>query len=147
MRDPNRIPQILSLLEKGWKQVPDWRFCQIFENIKRYSGKDDLFYMEDNEFIQLLTDYFDLDEKTMKSYYIIVPRDDGYTYLTVDSNGKYKLLSKTVRLDASLMFEDKIAAECYIKSHFDKKHYIAQEISLNKDYYKKIKDNNIKNNT
>ena len=62
MRDPNRIPYIMSLIAQGWQKVPDWRIGQIFENLKRYSGKDDLFYMEDDEFIQLLINYFDLDE-------------------------------------------------------------------------------------
>lgn len=62
MRNPDRIPYILSLIAQGWQKVPDWRFCQIFENLKRYSGKDDLFYMEDDEFIQLIIDYFDIDE-------------------------------------------------------------------------------------
>ena len=62
MRDPNRIPYIMSLIAQGWQKVPDRRIGQIFENLKRYSGKDDLFYMEDDEFIQLLINYFDLDE-------------------------------------------------------------------------------------
>lgn len=62
MRNPNRIPYIMSLIAQGWQKVPDLRIGQIFENLKRYSGKDDLFYMEDDEFIQLIIDYFDLDE-------------------------------------------------------------------------------------
>ena len=62
MRDPNRIPEIMKLLETGWKQVPDWRFCQLFENLKRYSNKSDLFYLEDEDFEQLIKDFFDLEE-------------------------------------------------------------------------------------
>ena len=62
MRNPNRIPYIMSLVTRGWQKVPDWRICQVFENLKRYSGRDDLFYMEDDEFIKLIIDYFDLDE-------------------------------------------------------------------------------------
>lgn len=62
MRNPERISEIITLLCTVWEKVPDWRFCQIFENLKRYSGKDDLFYMEDDEFIQLVIDYFDIDE-------------------------------------------------------------------------------------
>lgn len=62
MRDPNRIPYIMALIAQGWYKMPDLRIGQIFENLKRYSGKDDLFYMEDDEFIQLLINYFDLDE-------------------------------------------------------------------------------------
>ena len=63
MRDSNRIPHILSLIAQGWQQVPDWRFGQLIENLKRYSGKDDLFYMEDDDIEKLIIDFFDLDEK------------------------------------------------------------------------------------
>ena len=63
MRNPDKIPYIMSLIARGWQTVPDLRIGQIFENLKRYSGKDDLFYIEDGEFIQLIIDYFDLNEK------------------------------------------------------------------------------------
>lgn len=63
MRNPDRIPYIMSLIARGWQKVPDWRIAQVFENLKRYSGKDDLFYMEDDEFERLIIDYFDLDDK------------------------------------------------------------------------------------
>lgn len=61
MREPNRIPKLLKLLETGWSKVPDLRLGQIFENIKGYSGKADLFYLEDEDFEQLIKDYFDLE--------------------------------------------------------------------------------------
>ena len=64
MRDPSRIEEIINLLRKGWAQMPDWRFGQIIENLKRYIGKEDLFYVEDDEFVNYLIDYFDLDEDT-----------------------------------------------------------------------------------
>ena len=60
MRDPNRISEILNLLEAGWSKIPDLRLGQIFENIKRYSEKEDLFYTEDEDFEQLIKSYFDL---------------------------------------------------------------------------------------
>lgn len=53
----------MTLLQKGWEKVPDWRFGQIIENFKRYIGKDDIFYIEDEELKQWLIDYFDLDEE------------------------------------------------------------------------------------
>lgn len=62
MRDPNRIAKILALLGAGWYKVPDYRLGQIFENLKKYSGKEDLFYLEDAEFEKLLINYFDLEE-------------------------------------------------------------------------------------
>ena len=75
MRNPNRIPYIMSLIAQGWQKVPDWRITQVFENLKRYSGKDDLFYMEDEEFIQLIIDYFDLDQPHES---VMLP--DNYTF-------------------------------------------------------------------
>lgn len=61
MRDPNRIPQILALLAQGWRQMPDIRFGQLIENLKRYIGKEDIFYIEDDDMIHHLIDYFDLE--------------------------------------------------------------------------------------
>lgn len=62
MRNPDRIPEIITLLQKGWEKVPDWRIGQLLENLKRYTGKDDLFYIEDEEMMKYIIDYFDLDE-------------------------------------------------------------------------------------
>ena len=61
-RDPERIPKILALLEKGWKKNPDLRLGQIFENLKRYMQKENLFYIEDEVIINELVNYFDLNE-------------------------------------------------------------------------------------
>lgn len=62
-RDPERIPKILSLLEKGWRKNPDLRLGQIFENLKRYMRKEDLFYIEDEIIAQEIVNYFDLDKE------------------------------------------------------------------------------------
>lgn len=62
MRNPDRIPEIITLLQLGWQKVPDWRIGQLLENLKRYTGKDDLFYIEDEEMMKYIIDYFDLDE-------------------------------------------------------------------------------------
>ena len=59
-RDPERIPKILSLLEKGWRKNPDLRLGQIFENLKHYMRKEDLFYIEDEVITQEIVNYFDL---------------------------------------------------------------------------------------
>jgi hypothetical protein len=58
VRDPNRIPEFLALMQKCWEKVPDWRFGQLIENIKRFSGKPDLFYLEDDDFEKILKEYF-----------------------------------------------------------------------------------------
>lgn len=49
MRDPNRIPRVLDLLEKAWAEVPDWRLGQLIENIARDMGWNDAYYMEDDD--------------------------------------------------------------------------------------------------
>ena len=62
MRDSNRISEVLSMLRQGWEKVPDWRFGQLIENLKRYIGVDDLFYIEDDKMIEKIIDFFDLEE-------------------------------------------------------------------------------------
>ena len=63
MRDPKRIPEILKLLQECWENVPDWRFGQLIENLKRYIGSTDLFYIEDDRFVQYLKEFFQVDEE------------------------------------------------------------------------------------
>lgn len=64
MRDKYRIVNLLTLFATGWSKVPDMRFGQIIENLKKYSGKEDLFYLEDDEMERLIIDYFDLGSTT-----------------------------------------------------------------------------------
>lgn len=64
MRDSNRISEVLSMLRQGWEKVPDWRFGQLIENLKRYIGVDDLFYIEDDKMIEKIIDFFALEEGT-----------------------------------------------------------------------------------
>lgn len=64
MRNSDRILEILTLLQLGWQKVPDWRFGQLIENLKRYTGKYDLFYVEDDEMMKEIIDFFDLDDWT-----------------------------------------------------------------------------------
>ena len=45
MRDPKRITPLLTELSEQWKKFPDWRFGQLIENIKRFYGVDDLFFI------------------------------------------------------------------------------------------------------
>lgn len=62
MRNPNRIYDIMEALTQGWTRVPDWRFGQLIENLKRYIGKDDLFYIEDDEMLKYIESYFDMEK-------------------------------------------------------------------------------------
>lgn len=58
MRDVSRIPRIISVLEDIWRRVPYWRLGQLIENIKAFTGKDDLFYIEDDEMENILKEIF-----------------------------------------------------------------------------------------
>lgn len=64
MRDPKRISQMLELIQRGWEEmVPDWRFGQLIENLNRYIGVDDLFYIEDDKMAELIAEFFGLEEE------------------------------------------------------------------------------------
>lgn len=58
MRDIRRIERLTDKLRLYWMEVQDWRFGQLIENLKRYSGKADLFYIEDDKFEQILDGFF-----------------------------------------------------------------------------------------
>ena len=62
MRDPNRIPEFLATVQMCWEKVPDWRFGQLIENLKRFMDKQDLFYIEDDDLTAYLLDFFNLSE-------------------------------------------------------------------------------------
>jgi hypothetical protein len=89
MRDPKRIPRILTLLFKIWEQQPDLRFNQLVQNLQSlYSQQNndfgkrhfyekngeisyqnyyiDLFYLEDDQWEQFLTDYWSEIEKELQ---------------------------------------------------------------------------------
>lgn len=63
MRNPDRIYEVMTLLQAGWQKVPDWRFGQLVENLKRYIGVDDLFYVEDDKLKEKIIDYFDFNKE------------------------------------------------------------------------------------
>ena len=54
MRNKNRIPEILSELEKVWKQNPDIRLGQLLINVTKIT---DIFYVEDTEMLEKLKEY------------------------------------------------------------------------------------------
>lgn len=59
MRDPKRIHDFMTRLEKCWQNVPDWRFCQLFCNVMRkYNLQEDPFWVEDERCIKLFEQYF-----------------------------------------------------------------------------------------
>lgn len=63
MRDPKRISRLINILQYYWfNKVPDWRFGQLICNLQSAAGND-LFYMEDEDFVQLVEQYFKSIEK------------------------------------------------------------------------------------
>lgn len=54
MRDPKRIPELLSLIQTEWEKHPDLRLCQLLSNTAREIGwhSNDLFHLEDDELIE-----------------------------------------------------------------------------------------------
>ena len=47
-------------------KVPEWRFGQLIENLKRHIGTDDLFYIEDDMLAEEIIKFFKLDEDFQK---------------------------------------------------------------------------------
>lgn len=61
MRDVNRIYDILVKFQDLWEQYPDLRFGQIISNYL-VNDNEDIFYIEDDELSQRLTDQLSLIE-------------------------------------------------------------------------------------
>ena len=61
MRDVNRIYDILVKFQDLWAQYPDQRFGQIISNYL-VNDNEDIFYIEDDELSQRLTDQLSLIE-------------------------------------------------------------------------------------
>ena len=60
MRDPNRIDKFLTKFGEYWKQVPDWRFGQVVENIMRFtSSTEQTFFIEDEDFLKNMRAFFE----------------------------------------------------------------------------------------
>lgn len=62
MRDPERIEEVLQAISDAWHKVPDWRFGQFICNLQ-LAETNDLFYVEDDKFIELLEKYFNIEHK------------------------------------------------------------------------------------
>lgn len=56
MRDPARIDRILGLIKEIWSQVPDWRLCQLIENVLY---QQNIFYVEDTRLEEELLKFKD----------------------------------------------------------------------------------------
>ena len=58
MRERARIPRTLEIIEYYWLKVPDWRFGQFIENVKQFSGIEDLFFVEDDDLVKIISEFF-----------------------------------------------------------------------------------------
>lgn len=54
-RDIDRIGLFLKKVEELWGKLPDWRFGQLMTNF--ISEKGDIFYWEEDKFLEELEDY------------------------------------------------------------------------------------------
>lgn len=61
VRDPKRIPEILSQLTLYWNNHPDLRLFQVFNNIG-FDSKEDNFYVEDDDVLKRLLQANEVDE-------------------------------------------------------------------------------------
>lgn len=66
MRNLNRIDPFLKELGDLWKKVPDWRFGQFICNTFG-SFMTDPFFVEDNEMLKVLKDYFEPQESEVSA--------------------------------------------------------------------------------
>ena len=61
MRDPRRIYPFLKKLQECWEEVPDWRFgqlmCNFLGDVATKTNRD-VFFIEDEEMLSLLEEYF-----------------------------------------------------------------------------------------
>lgn len=61
MRDPNRIDKFCDELKTIWHKVPDWRFGQFIVNMDQIIHihyDKDMFYIEDDDMLEIMKDYF-----------------------------------------------------------------------------------------
>ena len=58
MRNVIRMDEFLAKVKEYWSRVPDWRFMQLICNLQSACGSD-MFYMEEDKFLQYLKAYFD----------------------------------------------------------------------------------------
>lgn len=55
MRDPNRIPEVLSVLSRVWYKQPDLRLCQLIMNA---TEQRDPYYTEDEDLLKKLKEVY-----------------------------------------------------------------------------------------
>jgi len=61
MRKITRIPVILEQIEQIWEKYPDLRLGQLIVNVISDSNPTSLYYIEDEDLISKLQDYYGLE--------------------------------------------------------------------------------------
>ena len=75
----------------------------------------------------------------LKTFYSIVPINNGYTYLAIDENDMIVELGKDAQLNTSLIFYDRKKAENFIAQHIQNGEcFKVEEIYLNPKCYKEM---------
>lgn len=93
MRDPNRIPMILTEIEKVWKRNPDLRLGQIISNSTVLALTTDIFYMEDEELIENIKECYPVDRPGLWAKCTkLAPNEDEKDYNLIQ--GKWYKVSK-----------------------------------------------------
>lgn len=54
MRDPKRIRAFLDVVAHTWERVPDYRFGQLIVALKEYWGLDDIFFPEEEAWVEIM---------------------------------------------------------------------------------------------
>ncbi len=57
MRDPKRIREFLDVVAHTWERAPDYRFGQLIAALQSFGGIEDPFYMEEEDWIELMHRY------------------------------------------------------------------------------------------
>ena len=58
-----KIVEFAQTLAAAWSKVPDWRFGQLIENLKRGMGTSDLFYVDDDKMLKYIKWCFMLEKE------------------------------------------------------------------------------------
>jgi hypothetical protein len=58
IRDFNRIPELLAIIENIWSKYPDLRLGQLILNPFSKHEKKEVYYMEDKEVIEKIEEYY-----------------------------------------------------------------------------------------
>lgn len=94
MRNPNRIPKLLSLLSLAWLDSPDSRLCQLVDGAAHFGGwrQQDIFHCEDDALekgLESLLGPRPITTPLIEKYHYIIMRRPS----TMEDEGRYASVS------------------------------------------------------